>query len=179
MTQQENDVFGEFVKTHNIGEYTIVEYHPYIVEGNVYTSDVNYDKKLYEVAGTGYHYTSLDCAIIGAICHKYECRDLAHPIARMIGMVMSKQENFKTPSLQESYDRVQIAIAEIEGIAGSNGGVLPVSLSSIYDALLDRQILLANQLEKKENYEFRGKIPTATLDDLLRKSLVIAGLVEK
>jgi hypothetical protein len=173
-------VFGELIKTHVIGEYKIVEYHPYILEGNVFTSDINYDARRYDVPNGGCSYVSLDSAIIGSICRKYKCTELSHPISRMIGMVMSSQGNFNhTDSLQEAYNRIDTAIAEIEAMSGSNDGILPVSLLKLYNAMMDRQAILANELERKENWEHKGKLPTKTLDELLKENLIYSGLIEK
>ncbi len=174
-----SNVLGEFIKTHIIGEYRIVEFHPYIVEGNMYSSAINYDTIRYELPDAKYIYSSLDNAILGAICHKYDCGLLSYPISRMLGMTMGKQEEFKTPSLQEAYNRIEIAIAEIEDITGSNDGILPVKLLKLYNAMLDRQAILANELERKENGEHRGKLPTRTLDELLKENLIYSGLIEK
>jgi hypothetical protein len=172
-------VFGELIKTHVIGEYKIVEYHPYIVERNVFTSDINYNMKRYELPDVGYNYSSLDAAILGAICHKYDCGMLSYPIERMIGMAISKQEEFNTPSLQEAYNRIQIAIHEIEDMAGSNDGILPVKLLKLYNAMMDRQLILASELERKINWEPIGKRQPKTLDELLKENLIYSGLIEK
>ena len=85
---RKNFSWGPIVEIHTIGDYQIVEYNPEIFEnccGTGKYSDetqfhvyVNYDS-------AGVSYSSLDKAIIGAICVKYDgTHDADEYIFRMI-----------------------------------------------------------------------------------------------
>lgn len=86
----EDKCLGAIITTHKIdGWYTIREYYPYAIIIGMHgekTTTINIDYSTVCFENNGTVYLTLDAAIIGAICHKYNYSELANPIARMIGI---------------------------------------------------------------------------------------------
>lgn len=62
---------GAFVAVHRIGEYEIVEYHPRKVMNNTLIKDTEAHVQ-FSVPEDGRSYDTLDQALIGSICRKYD-----------------------------------------------------------------------------------------------------------
>lgn len=88
----DNFPWGPIVDTHEVGNFVIAEFHPEIFKDNIGT-------KKYDKTTTNFHvfingkstsrsYSSLDMALIGAICIKHEGLNTQAPhyIAKMIGI---------------------------------------------------------------------------------------------
>jgi len=70
-------IWGEVIAFHKIGEYDIVEYHPWKRDGIVVkTNSPDYNKKSYHgwigERDTSHSWETLDAAIVGCIAYKHE-----------------------------------------------------------------------------------------------------------
>ncbi len=69
--------WGELIKIHEIGEYSIVEYHEWKTKGsNVLVGDTDYTKTSYHHYVNGWNCSrstdSLDAALAGCIAYKHD-----------------------------------------------------------------------------------------------------------
>ena len=80
--------WGPVVQLHEIGEYQIIEYHPEIFINSCGTGKHEQDKTQFHVQGENHSFDSLDEALIGAICLKYDGINTRAPkyISLMLGM---------------------------------------------------------------------------------------------
>lgn len=79
--------WGQVVKVHEIGEYQIIEYFA-IEYKNGFGTDKFKAKPSFHVHGKNRSYSSLDMALIGAICIKHDGMNTAAPayIAKMVNL---------------------------------------------------------------------------------------------
>lgn len=69
--------WGQVIKIHEVGEYAIVEYHPWKVEGITgLVGEADYDEVMYHyyvsTRDTCHSTNSLDSALAGSIAYKHE-----------------------------------------------------------------------------------------------------------
>ena len=68
--------WGKIIRTHEIGEYLIHEYHPNIYVNSCSIGKVDETKTSFHpfigMKDTNHSYSSLDSALIGAICLKHD-----------------------------------------------------------------------------------------------------------
>jgi len=72
-------VWGPVVKVHEVGEYQIIEYREAIFEDGCSTGKHEPEKTTFYVHGQSVSYESLDMALIGAVCLKYDGRNTRAP----------------------------------------------------------------------------------------------------
>ena len=72
----ENFAWGKVVKVHSIGDIDIIEYFDRMRKGSTITKEIDYNTKCFHPylkgKDTNNSYESLDQAIIGVLCTKYE-----------------------------------------------------------------------------------------------------------
>lgn len=88
MNTEKKFPWGKVVDTHEIGEYRIIEYHPYVYVDGCGTRDLHEHTEFHPLLDGkgGYSYSTLDMALIGVIARKHGDTEAAGYFAKMIGM---------------------------------------------------------------------------------------------